>query len=271
MADVVVLILVSAAVLVHVYCGYLLYRATRGGIRETRPLVRKIALAGLLGAIVTLLGYLGPGGPGFIPVPTAAGHATILHVPVIIGGILEGPIVGLLLGWIFGLFSFLWAPVAGQPLFMDPLVSILPRLFIGVTAWVAYAGFRRTGKYAAMALAGCLVVICGVFVYWVIGVNMLLGGAYGVALLALIAGFVYLALKENREWQALILAAAVGTLTNTILVLTMAVLRGFLSPEIALAVAVTHGVPEIIVACIIVVAVVGAWKGIETRRAGSTV
>lgn len=239
-----------------------------GGRRST---VRKIVVAGVLGAIITLLGYLGPAGPGFIPVPTPAQHATTLHVPVIIGGILEGPIVGLTLGLIFGIFSWLQAGVLGVVMFQDPLVAILPRLFIGITAWAAYVGFRRAGKYAAMTLAGCLLVICGAFVYWALPVNVLLAAAIGIVLLALIAGFVYLALKENRELQALILSGAVGTLTNTILVLTMLVVRGYLPPEAALVAGLTNGIPEIIVACIIVVAVVGAWKGIETRRAGSTV
>jgi uncharacterized membrane protein len=239
-----------------------------GGRRST---VRKIVVAGVLGAIITLLGYLGTAGPGFIPVPTPAQHATTLHVPVIIGAILEGPIVGLVLGLIFGIFSWLQAGILGVVMFQDPLVAILPRLFIGITAWAAYVAFKRTGKYAAMALAGCLLVICGTFVYWALPVNALLAGVIGIVLLALIAGFVYLALRENRELQALILSAAVGTLTNTILVLTMLVVRGYLPPEAALVAGLTNGIPEVIVACIIVVAVVGAWKGIETRRAGSTV
>jgi uncharacterized membrane protein len=238
---------------------------------ETRSLVRKIVVAGVLGAIITLLGYLGPAGPGFIPVPTPAQHATTLHVPVIIGAVLEGPIVGLVLGLIFGLFSWFQAGILGVVMFQDPLVAILPRIFIGITAWAAYVGFRRLGRYAAMVLAGCLVVICAAFVYWIIPVNVLLAALIALILLALIAGFVFMALRENRELQALILAGAVGTLTNTILVLTMLVLRGYLPPEAALVAGVTNGVPEIIVACIIVVAVVGAWKGIQTRRAGSTV
>lgn len=236
-----------------------------------RTVVRKVVVAGVLGAIITLLGYLGPAGPGLIPVPTPAQHATTLHVPVIIGGVLEGPIVGLVLGLMFGLFSWLQAGMLGVVMFQDPLVAILPRLFIGITAWAAYAGFRRAGKYPAMALAGCLVVICGAFVYWVIAVNLLLAAVIAIVLLALIAGFVYLALRENRELQALILSGAVGTLTNTILVLTMLVVRGYLPPEAALVAGLTNGIPEIVVACIIVVAVVGAWKGVETRRAGSTV
>ncbi len=236
-----------------------------------QTVVRKIVVAGVLGAIITLLGYLGPAGPGFIPVPTPAQHATTLHVPVIIGAILEGPIVGLALGLLFGIFSWLQAGMLGVVMFQDPLVAILPRLFIGIIAWAAYVGFKRTGKYSAMALAGCLVVICGAFVYWVVAVNLVLAGVIAAVLFALIAGFIYLALQENREWQALILAAAVGTLTNTILVLTMLVLRGYLPPEAALVAGITNGIPEIIVACIIVVAVVGAWKGVETRRAGATV
>lgn len=236
-----------------------------------RTLVRKIVVAGVLGAIITLLGYLGPAGPGFIPVPTPAQHATTLHVPVIIGGILEGPIVGLVLGLIFGVFSWLQAGILGVVMFQDPLVAILPRLFIGITAWAAYVGFKRAGKYPAMALAGALVVICGAFVYWVTAVNLLLAVVIAIVLLALIAGFIYLALQENTELQALILSGAVGTLTNTILVLSMLVIRGYLPPEAALIAGVTNGIPEIIVACIIVVAVVGAWKGVETRRAGATV
>jgi uncharacterized membrane protein len=239
--------------------------------RGTRTMVRKIVIAGVLGGIITLLGYLGPAGPGLIPVPTPAQHATTLHVPVIIGAILEGPIVGLVLGLLFGVFSWFQAGVQGVVMFQDPLVAILPRLFIGLTAWAAYVGFKKTGKYAAMALAGCLVVICGAFVYWTLAVNVLLAVVIAVVFLALVAGFVFLALRENRELQALILSAAVGTLTNTVLVLSMLVLRGYLPPEAALVAGLTNGVPEIIVACIIVVAVVGAWKGIETRRAGSTV
>jgi uncharacterized membrane protein len=192
-------------------------------------------------------------------------------VPVIIGAILEGPIVGLVLGLIFGLFSWFQAGVLGVVMFQDPLVAILPRLFIGITAWAAYVAFKRTGRYAAMALAGCLLVICGAFVYWVIPVNVLLAVVIAIVLLALVAGFVFLALRENRELQALILSGAVGTLTNTILVLTMLVLRGYLPPEAALVAGLTNGVPEVIVACIIVVAVVGAWKGIETRRSGASI
>ena len=169
--------------------------------------VRRIVIAGVLSAIAILLGWTRL---GFIPVPTAAGNATIMHVPAIIGGVMEGWVVGGIIGTIFGIFSFINATV---PLFKDPLVAILPRIFIGITAYFTYAG-----------------------------------------------------LKKVNEYLALIIAATVGTLTNTVLVLGMAVIRGYMAAGVALGVGVTHGIPEIIVAAIITVAVIVAWKRIETGR-----
>ncbi|HHY05935.1 MAG TPA: ECF transporter S component [Clostridia bacterium] len=93
---------------------------------------RSLTITGLLGAITIILGATGL---GLIPVPTPAGRATILHVPTIIAGILEGPVVGTFVGLIFGLYSFTTAPSA---LAKDPFVSILPRLLIGVVAYYVY-------------------------------------------------------------------------------------------------------------------------------------
>jgi uncharacterized membrane protein len=87
---------------------------------------------------------------GFIPVPTPAGNAAILHVPAVIGGVMEGGVVGGLVGTLFGLFSFLQATV---PMFKDPLVAVLPRIFIGATAWLAYAGLKRVNEYLALVVA----------------------------------------------------------------------------------------------------------------------
>ena len=91
---------------------------------------------------------------GFIPVPISfIGNATIMHIPAIVGGALEGPVVGLLTGAIFGIFSFLYADV---PIFKDPIVAILPRLFIGVVAWAVFVGLRRWNVDLASVAAGLL-------------------------------------------------------------------------------------------------------------------
>ncbi|MDP8958524.1 MAG: ECF transporter S component [Actinomycetota bacterium] len=167
--------------------------------------IRKIVIAGVLAAIAILLGVTRI---GFIPFPTGI-NATIMHVPAIIGAVVAGPVVGAIIGTIFGIFSMLNATV---PLFKDPLVAILPRIFIGITAFYAY---------------------------W--------------------------ALRHN-QWLALGAAAVVGTLTNTILVLTMAVVRGYMPPNVATTVAVTHGIPEVIVAAIITYAVAVPWLRLRGGR-----
>lgn len=75
---------------------------------------------------------------------------TILVVPTIIGAVLEGWLVGLIVGGAFGLFSMFLATQqpAGSPdaLFADPVISVLPRLFIGPVAWLVYRSLRSASE-----------------------------------------------------------------------------------------------------------------------------
>ncbi len=112
--------------------------------------VRQIVIAGVLGAIAI---FLGATRLGFIPVPNLAGNATIMHVPAILGSALEGPVVGVIVGGIFGIYSWLYAEI---PLFKDPIVAIVPRLLIGIVAWIAFVGFKRWSLDLASAVAGVL-------------------------------------------------------------------------------------------------------------------
>jgi uncharacterized membrane protein len=166
--------------------------------------VRKIVIAGVLAAIAILLGYTRL---GFIPVPNLAGNATIMHVPAIIGGVLEGSLVGSLIGGIFGLFSFLQATT---PVFKNPIVAILPRLLIGITAYFTYVGLKSWNEYVALATAGII-----------------------------------------------------GSFTNTVFVLGLAGLFGLIPWEAMLPI-VPQAIAEAIIAAVITVAVVAAWKGIES-------
>lgn len=129
--------------------------------------VRQIVVAGILGGIAIFLGYTRL---GFIPVPNLAGSATIMHVPAILGGALEGPVVGTIAGGIFGIFSFLTAEV---PIFRNPLVSVLPRLVIGIVAWVSFVGLRRISLDLASAVAGVLGSLANTI--GVLGMAILLG------------------------------------------------------------------------------------------------
>lgn len=104
---------------------------------------RKIVIVGAMGAISILLGITHW---GFIPWITGTA-LTIMAVPVIIGAVLEGPIVGFAIGLIFGLFSMIQAAVAptgpGDVIFTNPIISVLPRLFIGPVAYYVWKALQN--------------------------------------------------------------------------------------------------------------------------------
>src|SRR5215210_5347580 len=112
--------------------------------------VRQIVIAGILGGIAI---FLGATQFGYIPVPNVSGRATILHIPAIVGGALEGPVVGALAGLIFGIFSWL-DPVV--PPLRNPLVSVLPRIPIGIVSWIVFVSLRRTSVDLASLVADLL-------------------------------------------------------------------------------------------------------------------
>lgn len=170
---------------------------------------RKIVITGVLSAISIFLGITRL---GFIPWITGA-SLTIMQVPVIIGAILEGPIVGLAIGMIFGVFSLIQAAVAptgpADVWFTNPLLSVLPRLFIGPVSWIIFR------------------------------------------------------LLERWKFPALIISGAIGSLTNTVLVLSMIGLLGYL-PWVAIpAIIVGNGLPEAVASAVLVVGVVSIWQQLE--------
>jgi uncharacterized membrane protein len=168
---------------------------------------RQIVVAGILGGIAV---FLGATRLGTIPAPTLAGSATIMHVPAILGGALEGPVVGLLAGGVFGIYSWLYAEL---PLFKDPIIAIGPRLLIGIVAWVVFVAFRDRNVYLASVLSGVL-----------------------------------------------------GSLTNTVGVLGLGVILGYL-PLAAIVPIIPQAVAEAVLAAIVTVVVV---KGVLLYRSGRT-
>ncbi|MBG0785204.1 MAG: ECF transporter S component [Anaerolineaceae bacterium] len=170
---------------------------------------RKIVITGVLSAISIFLGLTRL---GFIPWISGA-SLTIMQVPVIIGAILEGPVVGSVIGLLFGIFSLIQAAVAPtgptDVWFTNPLLSVVPRLLIGPVAWLIYNSLKR----------------------WKV--------------------------------PALIAAGLGGSLTNTVLVLGMIGLLGYVPWAALWAIVVANGLPEAVASAILVVAVVSIWQGIE--------
>lgn len=102
--------------------------------------LRTMTLVGILGALSIVLG-LTP--IGFIPLGPI--NITIMHVPVIIGAIVGGPLVGGLVGLVFGLFSLFRAVISPTPIspaLYNPLVSVLPRILIGVVTGYVYLALK---------------------------------------------------------------------------------------------------------------------------------
>lgn len=135
-------------------------------MQNTSSTTRKLVITAVLIAISIVLSIPLNMGPlislGFVVIgPTIA--ITIMHVPAIIGAILEGPLVGVVVGGAFGLFSLFLASQqpAGSPnaIFVDPFISVAPRLFIGPVAWAVYVGLKSFGMQVRLisgAVAGTL-------------------------------------------------------------------------------------------------------------------
>ena len=184
--------------------------------------VRRLTVLALLASLMLLFAFTPV---GFITItPTVA--ITVMHIPVLVGMLCEGFGAGLFLSFLFGLFSLLRALTptgALDPLFVNPLVSIVPRMLIPCVAWGAYRGVLmlahdRTGKrpmaWAAAGLMGTLTNTVGVL------------------------GMIYLVYRDRA-------AEIFGTAASAL----MAALAG---------VVLTNGIPEAVFAMIVVPVVLEA-------------
>ena len=99
--------------------------------------VRKMAIMGVLSGISIMLS-MSP--LGYIQLGPLA--ITTMTIPVVIGAIMEGPKAGATIGLIFGISSMIRAlnGLSGPTGFtlMNPLVSVLPRVLIGIGAYYSF-------------------------------------------------------------------------------------------------------------------------------------
>ncbi len=238
--------------------------------RGFRLSTRDITITAALGAVAMILGSVP--GLGFIPAPTPAGSATTMHIPVIIAAALEGPVVGAFVGAIFGFWSFLRATT---PIFKNPIIAFGPRILIGVVAALVFMVLRRRHArgLSALALSAAIFTILGpgaqrfeaAFLAKKIESTWLIGGYHAIA--AVTAGRLWLALAAalaagvlayvllSGDNAAPAAAAVAGTLTNTVGVLVLMVVFGFIPAGAAFVIGATHGLPEVLLAVVITVPV----------------
>ncbi len=125
-----------------------------------------LAVAGVFGALAIVLAFTPL---GLIPVPNPTQAATSLHLPAIIAGVLAGPLVGALVGLVlaiasWSLYGATFISFAGGNVLLAVVAAFVPRIAIGVAAYVAYRPLRRWPVVAAGAagLAGTLANTFGV-------------------------------------------------------------------------------------------------------------
>lgn len=118
----------------------------KAGARDEK--IRRLVIVGMLAAVIVVLMVTGIGLLRIGPVI----EITFLCLPVLIGVMAEGLGVGLCLGFAFGLISFIQAfssPTLLAPYFMNPAVSVLPRLLIPVVTWLVLRELGRFGSKSA--------------------------------------------------------------------------------------------------------------------------
>lgn len=145
-------------------------KASRMGKSQTR--IRKLVLIAMLSGISI---FLGVSGLGFIKLP--AFNLTIMHLPVIIGAILEGPTVGAAVGLMFGLFSMyqaITAPTLTSFVLLNPIISLLPRVLIGIVAYYSYKAIYKVLKKQKISIGVAAILATLTNTVGVLGLTYLL-------------------------------------------------------------------------------------------------
>jgi len=149
---------------------------------------QELTLTAVLTAIVLILGLVP--NIGYISITPMVGF-TIIHIPVFIGAYFGSRRVGGFLGLVFGLTSLFvaWTRPTGalDPIFTNPLVSVLPRFFVGFIAYDVLHFLRRTIKrsvvvdvtfFAVMTVMHSILVIS---LLYLAGISYFYFDVYGIA------------------------------------------------------------------------------------------
>lgn len=226
---------------------------------------RQIAFTGVLGAITVVLGMTPQ--LGFIKLPGLA--VTTMHIPTIIAGIVEGPVLGGVVGAMFGLFSMWQAQNIGSPIekiiFSNPLIAILPRILIGIVSYYVFTLVKgEKGRIVLVAVMAGLLGYTGYSLAATAGLTpvsrWLAAGAVGALAIAVFS------LIDKKYGHGPALAAAAGSLTNTVLVLGLISAFGHMPGKVALAVGVANGLPEAAIAVILTSLVYRGTEGLLRGR-----
>ncbi|MGC9002978.1 MAG: ECF transporter S component [Dictyoglomus sp.] len=220
---------------------------------------KKIALSAIFLALTLIMGLTRI---GYITVPTPAGAATLMHIPVILSGVLLGPWIGALAGLMFGFSAVLYFS------YIAPFWVLLPaRPFIGIIAGLVYSFFmrytnsqKRIKNYALIIISIVVfsfLYLLGIFILneWFSSSLVLYPIEYSflIALIAFLVSILITFLIKEKETKIVGLGVAsfLGSITNTIGTLGLAAIAKIFPIQVIITIGIVQGIPEAILATII--------------------
>lgn len=180
--------------------------------------------------VMALVPYL-----GFITFIPGFASLTIIHIPVIIGMMVLSFKYAMGLFTVFGLSSLLiaWVRPGGvvDYAFQNPLISLLPRILVGLIAFLIYIGLKKLitiEKYGKPLTFFIVTLVTVMFLYFAgRGLSIQLGWNLNIItpimlfLASLFLGFYYYLIEKNTESVALYIPATfvITSLVHSLLVL----------------------------------------------------
>ncbi|MBS4769708.1 ECF transporter S component [Carnobacteriaceae bacterium zg-ZUI240] len=181
--------------------------------------VRDLTILGVFTALVilqTFTPYLGYIRFGFVDI-------TIIHVTVIIAATLLGWKKGAIIGGVWGISSLAYAYASAgilNPLFYNPLISVVPRILVGLVAGATFVLLKkRLNQHISAGIAGVVgtltntILVLGAmytFGYSFLADTLHLSGGVGDPVLTFILSLV----TTNTLFEVLIAAVVVPAIVN---------------------------------------------------------
>lgn len=207
---------------------------------------KELVLTALFSAIIIIMAFTPL---GYIPLVVI--NATIIHIPVILGSLFCGPKKGGILGFIFGLTSFInntfrstslsafvFSPVLASGMigtsgvFKSILICFVPRILVGILPYFVYVGVKKALCAEKKAVWSTIFnILVGLFLF--IGVRAFINKVFaesgiaaivsvGISLVTAAAVFVFMewfTMSKNGNVVAFVYAGVIGAMTNTLLVM----------------------------------------------------
>jgi uncharacterized membrane protein len=138
-----------------------------------RQSIQRITRLGILMGLIILMTFI----PNIGYIQTGLFSITTIHIPVLIGAALMGPVGGFVLGLTWGLTSYFYALTLGTieaMIFLNPMVSIVPRVLVGLIVSYTTMAFDKFNmkdmlKYGLVAgigtLSNTVLVLSAIFIF----------------------------------------------------------------------------------------------------------